>query len=553
MLHETEEALNRASMEKLQRGNEINSLRKQIEKEFLEKGKLEDDIMEVIRNQLTFDKAAQYTDRITKKCRMITKDLEAQIAQVENEIATDSLSTVTTMAKITNLKASLDELEKVIGQKNDIINKSENESVKRNAVIERKQQVIDQFNKRLEQMISQAGGVELGPLEITINSLSKSIEHTAGYRPATTHLAQGTGRTNAIDKENSETAAIEKNIRNLRNDMLKLNQMLFEENGAFESLEKDNILTENEFMGKLKDAELNSIQMQAKLDSLKEEKERLLNSLVESERQIMLWEKKTQLARETRAAVDSEVGQGEISAMKSEIHRMEVRYAQLMRQQEKMIQDMEKAVSRRDTIVTRGDAQAKIAARSKSKDKTVTKGTFQRQQAELKKKIKATIQDAQSCDDELQGLRNDQKQLGQMLETKQIRCRELESNADSLDGDIERQLEMKQRNMADLVAKQQKTKYYMQIKDRKYKRLVKDDDLLESEKEKQIDKMQSLSNIVERLQEEFPHLQPHLRKVSFSLGTRIWRRVLLVLEALRSQHRMWSALTHSSNCTHTTF
>lgn len=60
----------------------------------------------------------------------------------------------------------------------------------------------------------------------------------------------------------------------------------------------------------------------------------------------MLWEKKTQLARETRAAVDSEIGQGEISAMKSEIHRMEVRYSQLMRQQEKMIQDMEKAVSR---------------------------------------------------------------------------------------------------------------------------------------------------------------------------------------------------------------
>lgn len=60
----------------------------------------------------------------------------------------------------------------------------------------------------------------------------------------------------------------------------------------------------------------------------------------------MLWEKKTQLARETRAAVDSEIGQGEISAMRAEIHRMEVRYAQLMRQQEKMIQDMEKAVSR---------------------------------------------------------------------------------------------------------------------------------------------------------------------------------------------------------------
>lgn len=60
----------------------------------------------------------------------------------------------------------------------------------------------------------------------------------------------------------------------------------------------------------------------------------------------MLWEKKTQLARETRAAVDSEVGQGEMKAMRSEIHRMQVRFGQLMKQQEKMIQDMEKSVSR---------------------------------------------------------------------------------------------------------------------------------------------------------------------------------------------------------------
>ena len=60
----------------------------------------------------------------------------------------------------------------------------------------------------------------------------------------------------------------------------------------------------------------------------------------------MLWEKKTQLANETRQAVDSELGQGEIRAMKAEIHRMQVRYTQLMKQQEIMIQNMEKAVGR---------------------------------------------------------------------------------------------------------------------------------------------------------------------------------------------------------------
>jgi hypothetical protein len=41
-------------------------------------------------------------------------------------------------------------------------------------------------------------------------------------------------------------------------------------------------------------------------------------------RQIMLWEKKTQLAREARTAVNDDYGHGEIKAMKAEIHRMQV-------------------------------------------------------------------------------------------------------------------------------------------------------------------------------------------------------------------------------------
>ncbi len=42
-------------------------------------------------------------------------------------------------------------------------------------------------------------------------------------------------------------------------------------------------------------------------------------------KQIMFWERKIQLAKEMKSAVDSEAGQGEIRAMKSEIHRMQVR------------------------------------------------------------------------------------------------------------------------------------------------------------------------------------------------------------------------------------
>ena len=38
----------------------------------------------------------------------------------------------------------------------------------------------------------------------------------------------------------------------------------------------------------------------------------------------MLWEKKIQIAKEMRAAVDSDAGKPQITAMKAEIHRMQV-------------------------------------------------------------------------------------------------------------------------------------------------------------------------------------------------------------------------------------
>lgn len=38
----------------------------------------------------------------------------------------------------------------------------------------------------------------------------------------------------------------------------------------------------------------------------------------------MLWEKKIQVSREMKEAVDSEAGQAEVKAMKAEIHRMQV-------------------------------------------------------------------------------------------------------------------------------------------------------------------------------------------------------------------------------------
>lgn len=127
-----------------------------------------------------------------------------------------------------------------------------------------------------------------------------------------------------IESQSTEMADVERSIHLLQNDMTKLNQLITKNRGQQETLEQGNSLLESDFVQTLKEAELECIQLQTRVSQLKEEKERGKNGLLEAERQILLWERKIQLAKEMRAAVDSEAGKGEITGMKAEIHRMEV-------------------------------------------------------------------------------------------------------------------------------------------------------------------------------------------------------------------------------------
>ena len=79
------------------------------------------------------------------------------MAEVENEISQETLEIANVRARIERLMKITADLDDQIAGKNEIISRSEAEIVKRNAIIERKQNIIDQFNKKLEQMISKAG------------------------------------------------------------------------------------------------------------------------------------------------------------------------------------------------------------------------------------------------------------------------------------------------------------------------------------------------------------------------------------------------------------
>ncbi|PAA68484.1 hypothetical protein BOX15_Mlig020612g1 [Macrostomum lignano] len=547
-LHETESHLERANAQIRERKTELDALRKQIERENLEKVRLTEEITEQIRSRLTMKKAAEYTQKLTGKVRDRTREVETQIALVENEISKDQLEAAHVRARLRHNQTVVESLDKEIAAKNTVITKSEQDQSRNNIDIERKQGEIDLHNKRLEQLIASAGGVELGPLEITINSLGKSIaakqEEIAGLEQmwlreqhelvkivnersdltATVNrlkkqlmiLGQKKLRIEGnIEREQKEKQTVERSLNHLQTDMQRLNGLIYRETDAAEQLRKHNALLETDFVRALKEEEKVSLQLREKLEQLKEEKNRLLTALIDAEQRIMLWEKKIQLAQETRAAVDSDIGQAEIKAMRSEIHRMEVRLGQLMRQQEQLIQEMEKSVSRRDTIATRGEAQAR------AKVKVVTKGAMQRELNELRKRIKQTIKTTNECDEDIEDLRQKQSLLESEIAERNERCNQLQQEADRLNETLASLTDMKQMQIFDLQSRQQTARYYQQVREGKYKPLYKDSARLEEERQRQQERTQALSLVIERVSSEHPQVLRAIGPCRSMINTRL--------------------------------
>ena len=78
---------------------------------------------------------------------------------------------------------------------------------------------------------------------------------------------------------------------------MKLNALIARNRGVQEDLQSTNVLMQNEFTRQLKAEERETVQLQTQIEDLHNERERLLNAVIEAERQLLLWEKKIQLVK----------------------------------------------------------------------------------------------------------------------------------------------------------------------------------------------------------------------------------------------------------------
>ncbi|XP_032991862.1 coiled-coil domain-containing protein 40 [Lacerta agilis] len=547
-LQETEQALNRANLDRAARTNELVLIRRELEKGSQNKQELENEIVGKLQDQLMSNKTAKYFLQLGIKLQNKLMALEMVIANAENDMAQTALDLTNTQCKLNMLEKKLSEVDKEMDALNDQINHSEIEIAKRILLIGRKQGVINLYNKKLEMILSQLGGQELGPLEIEIKKLSKQIEDSdvevvklqRHWLNSQKELVKLTGVReqqlasldmlkkeitikeqkkvrieNEIQQEKNELKDTERHMKNMANDLVKLHLLINKNSENSEGLQQGNTIMENEFVRSLKVAERESIEMQEKLDRLQEEKERLLNSLLEAECQMMQWEKKIQLAKEMRAAVDSETGQGEIRAMKSEIHRMQVRYQQLMKQQEKLMRHMEAAVARRESIVIRGEAQKKMSS------KVFTRGDFHYKKLELKKKIKETQKHAEECNQTIFELENSQVHLATALQEKHNDISLLNMEFNKLETEVDHLQEKKRQNLADIVANQGRLKHLRSVKEGRYNPVCRGELMVRIERQKLEERLHSIHIILHQIGQEHPQHKAALKLLIQSLNHRL--------------------------------
>lgn len=184
-----------------------------------------------------------------------------------------------------------------------------------------------------------------------------------------------------LKKQGRDTLRI---LNNLYTKIDQTSAQLFEKKQYHQSEETECQLSHQALVNRLKDEEMVVLKLEKSLVDLSREIDEAKSQALEKHREALSWETKWKLANETKEYRSKEHdAAGEIGVMKAEIHRMEVRFLQLRRAQEKLATDMETCVMYRDNIFTNANIKTKLPD-----SKTKSRFTVLHRLNDVKNKIK---------------------------------------------------------------------------------------------------------------------------------------------------------------------
>jgi chromosome segregation ATPase len=415
---------------------ELQTVEASIQKVARETMELNEHIEEKISQQATVVRSEANTNKSAKKLGSLVQDQEMELQNLQNEISRVMVDSLNTKAHNQMLKERLETLTKDLAEREKLIDQYELEIRKRHNQIEKKQLYVDRLNREFDEKRSKQEDDNTGPMEGKIKSLRKQIaektqecqdmqkswitkqtdllalqeeidttkDHVQDQKNRKLILQQKHLRTEGgWEGQKKEITDLRLDVKQLQYEMDKLNTSIASHGKKQDDLTNTNQNMETEFVRKLKDIEQNCLETENEVDTLKLEKDAMMEEIVEAERQVMLWERKIHLEKEMQEALDPSVGQAETTMMKKEIHRMELRYEQLKRRQDQMIQEMERVIHKRDAIQLKYEPKAQQDPNSGLQ--------LKRQLTSLRSNLKLAMQSAQETENRTRQREDDLKVL----------------------------------------------------------------------------------------------------------------------------------------------
>jgi len=561
-MQEEEELLRRTEQELAISQSEVTARRVKYERLHREHTKLENDVVTLNYDQKTIDRFGKATLKGIKERQHQVMEVDLQLAQLDNQTARGALTGEGIEAGLDVQKERLKELEAELADKNHELSHFETDTRQNQLQAERNETQMSLTHRKIADIVDirtreGAGKSEVTPQEIARDKLQEGIQETTKgnaekqqmwlqrqselvrinklaqqQQEETEHvnskfavLSQKKYRiSREIESNEKELVKLQRNFASLQRDVVKLDTLISENRSVQESLANSNVLMETEFLRKLKDEELVSIKTQTSIEEVVDEKKRMLDDVVDAERQVLQWEKKIQLAEEIKAAIVDPDGEGETAAMQKEIHRMELRLVQLNRQRELLIQEMERAVERRGDI----NLRQKVASRSKDKS---TRTAVQKQLRDLQSKIKQGTRDANAAETEVQTMVQEAEMTSVAVGEREGALQEMDDALQDLSRAYEGKRVTRDTASSEIIYYQQLYKHISSIRD-KGKTVKKSAEQYGKDIAEKTQQLKSLNNITEYLAENNPQLRSSLAPIQHVIGLRLQQGGANLLEKL---------------------
>ncbi|XP_065341918.1 coiled-coil domain-containing protein 40 [Cloeon dipterum] len=276
-----------------------------------------------------------------------------------------------------------------------------------------------------------------------------------------------------------------------------------------QNLQKSNLLSFGNIEAAVKEEESKMQDLSGKLIALGDERKQLYDCLRMLQTDQVELESNLSLANETKLSIERERGsQGEISAMKTEIHRMEVRLGQLKRAQEKLKLDLNQCVLRRDLMVDSNRVRnSKQSVTNTAWLKATRKyETLKYNNNQLKSKLDKYEGDKVSLkviEKEINGLESE-------LDKKKGEIKRIAEPLKTMEMQLYHMRLTKKENLEQLVHRQRIVRGLTDAKIGRYRTLCKTESSLMTEEEKQRVTHSNLISVIESLQPDFPQFGPQL-------------------------------------------